>query len=250
MYLQPYNYPHIHMRSNPHNFHITAPTVQQQQQPLHLLSTSQGSQLPLQPVRSSSPLQLQPVRSSSPLQLQADSRQRSASLNILSEQAPAQPAPRTFATNMAIAPEAAKHPPPPVIRLETDGEEERDGRSAAQYSDGSDGSDSTDFSFSDDLSDDLSSSEASFTQNLSVGARDEQLRLSRTPPPTATGYLSPTSGLEGKMVPSVSDPNLYKGPAAPKVPPRPRAQEILTRCTTITRKKANRASPSPAQIIC
>uniref|UniRef100_A0A3Q3W652 SH3 domain-containing protein n=1 Tax=Mola mola TaxID=94237 RepID=A0A3Q3W652_MOLML len=196
IYLKPYNYPHVHMRSSPHDFRIAAPSLQQQQS--RLLSSSQGSQL-----------QLQPVRSSSPHQLQADSRQKSASLNILSEQAPTQPAARTFATNIAIA---------------------------------------TDFSFSDDLSDDLSSSEASFAHNLSVGARDEQLRLSRTP--TATSYLSPASGLEGKMVPSVSDPNLYKGPTMPKVPPRPRAQEILTRCTTITRKKASRASPTPTQIVC
>lgn len=223
------------MRSSPHDFRIAAPSLQQQQS--RLLSSTQGSQL-----------QLQPVRPSSPHQLQADSRQKSASLNILSEQAPTQPAARTFATNIAIAPEAAKYPPPPVIRLETDGEEEHGSRSATLYSDGSLGSDSTDFSFSDDLSDDLSSSEASFALNLSVGARDEQLRLSHTP--TATSYLSPASGLEGKMVPSVSDPNLYKGPTMPKVPPRPRAQEILTRCTTITRKKASRASPTPTQIVC
>ncbi|XP_041719122.2 NADPH oxidase organizer 1-like [Coregonus clupeaformis] len=52
---------------------------------------------------------------------------------------------------------------------------------------------------------------------------------------------------EGRMVHGRSDPNLFKmAPTTPKVPPRPRAQEILTRCTTVTRKKASKASLSPA----
>lgn len=118
------------------------------------------------------------------------------------------------------------------------------GRSATFDSEGSLASNSTDFSFSE--SEDLGSSAASSTFNLSVSANEEQLRLSRTPQPGANNYLSP-SVPQGKMISSVSDPSLYKGPSAPKVPPRPRAQEILTRCTTITRKNASRGGASTTQ---
>ncbi|KAL3053834.1 hypothetical protein OYC64_006211 [Pagothenia borchgrevinki] len=82
--------------------------------------------------------------------------------------------------------------------------------------------------------------------NLSQ-SNEQELRLSRTPPPVLSNRLSPTSGLEGKMPPSVSDPNFYKGPTTPKVPPRPRAQEILTRCTTVTCKNAARGGLSLTQ---
>jgi hypothetical protein len=65
--------------------------------------------------------------------------------------------------------------------------------------------------------------------------------------------LNPDSGvLEGRMVHGRSDPNLFKmAPTTPKVPPRPRVQEILTRCTTVTRKNASKAklSPAPAVIL-
>lgn len=130
-----------------------------------------------------------------------------------------------------------------MITVEMDQDDSR-GRSATFDSDGSLVSDSTDFSFSE--SEDLSSSAASLTFNLSVSTNEEQLRLSRTPPPGANNYLSP-SVPQGKMISSVSDPNLYKGPSTPKVPPRPRAQEILTRCTTITRKNASRGGASTTQ---
>uniref|UniRef100_A0A667YAJ6 NADPH oxidase organizer 1a n=1 Tax=Myripristis murdjan TaxID=586833 RepID=A0A667YAJ6_9TELE len=92
------------------------------------------------------------------------------------------------------------------------------------------------FSFSDDLS----SSSASSSLNLSSGPVDKQLHLSRTPPPMMANRLSPASDMDAKIATSTSDPNLYRGPTTPKVPPRPRAQEILTRCTTITRKNASR----------
>ncbi|KAJ3601527.1 hypothetical protein NHX12_032495 [Muraenolepis orangiensis] len=105
------------------------------------------------------------------------------------------------------------------------------GSQESQDSLGSLGSDSSDFS------DDLNSSNGSFTLNLAQSLNEQQLRLSRTPPPPtmSSNYLSPVAG---KITPSVSDPNLYKGSSLPKVPPRPRAQEILTRCTTVTRKNA------------
>ncbi|XP_044036912.1 NADPH oxidase organizer 1a [Siniperca chuatsi] len=234
MYLQRYNYPHIHMTALHQNrrgsspLQVPSPSLEQQS---HLLSRSQGNllQLPL-------------VRSSSPRPPQTDSRQRSHSLNILSEQPPAQPAASTTAS-ATTTPMTAKHDPPPTITVEMDGAKEQRGRSLTGDSEGSLVSDS---SFSDDLSDELSSSSASSTFNLSYSANDDRLRLSRTPP-LVSNRLTPTSGSEGKMIPSVSDPNLYKGPKTPKVPPRPQAQEILTRCTTVTRKNASRGTLSPTQ---
>lgn len=225
MHLQPYNYPHIRLTPTHQGSRSPSPSLQQQS---HLLSHSQGNLL-----------QLQASRSPSPYLLQADSRQRSRSLNVLSEQPPAPPAARANVGNPAARPAGFMHNPPPVITVEMDGEEEQRGRSLTTDSDSSFESNSTDFS----LSDDLSSSTTSSMLNLRPGSNDEQVQLSHTPPPRMNNHLSP----EGKMIPSVSDPNLYKGPMTPKVPPRPRAQEILTRCTSITRKNAATGSPSPTQ---
>ncbi|XP_073350557.1 NADPH oxidase organizer 1a [Pagrus major] len=231
MYLQPYNYPHIRMTANHQDLRAPSPNLEQQSQQF---SHSQGNLLVLPPARSSSPRPLQP-----------DSKQKSRSLNILSEQPPAQPAARTtaYVANVTTSPTTAQQLPPPTIMVEMDGDDDQRDRSPTEGSEVTYESDSSDFSFSSDLS----SSTASSTFNLSASANEEQLRLSRTPEPTSSNRLSPTSGQEGKMMPSVSDPNLYKGPRTPKVPPRPRAQEILTRCTTVTRKNAARGSPSPTQ---
>lgn len=229
MHLQPYNYPHIRLTPTHQGSRSPSPSLQQQS---HQLSHSQGDLL-----------QLPASRSPSPYVLQADSRQRSHSLNVLSEQPPAPPAARANIGNPAARPAGFKHNPPPMITVEMDGEEEQRGRSLTTDSDSSFESVSTDFS----LSDDLSSSPMSSMFNLRPGSTDEQVQLSHTPPPRMNNHLSPTSGTVGKMIPSVSDPNLYKGPMTPKVPPRPRAQEILTRCTSITRKNAARGSPSPTQ---
>lgn len=233
MYLQPYNYPHIRMMPDHPDCRGASPTLQLQS---HQLSHSQGNLL-----------HLPPVRSPSPHQLQVDSRQRSRSLNILSEQPPAQPAARAtyaHAANISTPPATSKHTPPPMITVEMDRGEGQRGRSQSIDSEGSDlASNSSDFSFGDELS----SSSASSTFNLSIGANNGQLHLSRTPPPMPSNHLSPESGFKGKMIPSVSDPTLYKGPMTPKVPPRPRAQEILTRCSTVTRKNATTGTPSPTQ---
>lgn len=231
MYLQPYNYPHIRMTTSSLDPRAPSPNLEQQSQQF---SHSHGNMLQLPPARSSSPRQLQP-----------DTKQKSRSLNILPEQAPAQPAARTVAyvadvTNSPTSPQSLT---PPTIMVEMDGNDDERGRTLTQSSEGSFDSDSSEFSFSDDLS----SSSASSILNLSASATEEPLRLCRTPEPMSSNRLSPTSGQERKMIPSVSDPNLYKGPRTPKVPPRPRAQEILTRCTTITRKNAARGSPSPTQ---
>ncbi|XP_071319435.1 uncharacterized protein [Trachinotus anak] len=234
MYLQPYKYPHIHMTSHHQDrrssYQLSVPSSTLEQS--HQLSRSQGNLLQLPPVRSSSPRPLQP-----------DSKQRSHSLNILSERPPAPPAQSTPATSASTTATPAKHSPPPTIKVEMEGGEENDSSLRAESVGSFESSSSSDFSFSDDLM----SSSASLSLNLSHSANDEQLRLSRTPPPMVSNRLSPTSGLEGKMIPSVSDPSLYKGPTTPKVPPRPQAQEILTRCSTVTRKNAARGGASPTQ---
>lgn len=225
MFVQPYSYPHIRMTAQsplptPHQLTVPSSTLDRSQQ----LSRSQGNLLQLPPSRSPSPRPLQP-----------DSKQRSRSFNILTEQPPTPPA------------TAQPSPAPPTIMVETEGqqeEEEHRGTSLRAESVGSFASSSTDFSFSED---DFTSSSASSSLNLSHSANDEMLRLSRTPPPMVGNRLSPTSIPDGRMIPSVSDPNLYKGPTTPKVPPRPQAQEILSRCTTITRKNAARGGVSPTQ---
>lgn len=237
MYLQPYVHPHIRMtahhqdrRSSSSSSQFLSPSLEQQS---NRLSHSQGNLLQIPPAKSSSPRPAKPY-----------SQQRSHSLEIHAENPPAQPAGKNAApaTNAATSPKTAKRTAPPTIMVEMDGEEEKRGIILRAHSEGSDSSDS---------SDDLNSSWASSSSfNLSQSYNEEQLRYSRTPPPPtmANNRLNPTSGPHGKiMIPSVSDPNLYKGPTTPKVPPRPRVQEILTRCTTVTRKNANKGALSHTQ---
>ncbi|CAL8305719.1 unnamed protein product [Merluccius merluccius] len=132
--------------------------------------------------------------------------------------------------------------PVPVIRVEVDDSDRyfRSDTLGSHASESSLVSDSSEFSFSDDVS----SSDGNSTLNLAQSLNEQRLRMSRTPPPglMSSNRLSPNTS---KMSPSVSDPNLFKGPSTPKVPPRPRAQEILTRCTTVTRKNASKARLSP-----
>ncbi|XP_031728096.1 NADPH oxidase organizer 1a [Anarrhichthys ocellatus] len=263
MYLQPYNLPHIRMTAHHRNRRASSPTptptleLQSNQ-----LSLSQGNLLQLPPIRSSSPnlqlppirpsspnlqlppiissspnLQLPPIRPSTPSPLQPRRQQRLTSLDILPEEPHFQPP-------AATSPTTAKYVPPPTIMLEMDGKQEKREMSPRADSEESFLSDSD---FSDELNSSWASS-SSFNLNLSQSYNGEQLRLSRTPSPMASNHLSPTSIPEGRMMPSISDPNLYKGPITPKVPPRPRAQDILTRCTTITRKNATKGSLSPTQI--
>uniref|UniRef100_UPI003AAD37E7 NADPH oxidase organizer 1a n=1 Tax=Centroberyx gerrardi TaxID=166262 RepID=UPI003AAD37E7 len=241
MYLQSYNNPRVRMAALQQDLRGSTLNLSQLQVPSsslaqpqsHQLSRSQGNLLQLSGVRPSTPHLLQPA-----------DKQKSRSLNILALPRAATPVASTSAsaTNTSPTSVTAYRAPAPTIMVEMDGEEDTRGRSLTAGSEGSLGSESSDFSFSD-----LSSSSGNSSLNLSHGAMDERLRLSRTPPPMATNRLSPTSGFEAKMIPSVSDPNLYKGPSTPKVPPRPRAQEILTRCTTVTRKNASKAELSPVQ---
>ncbi|XP_042361311.1 NADPH oxidase organizer 1-like [Plectropomus leopardus] len=233
MYLQPYTYPQIRMTGHHQDHRASSPnqflSLEQQS---NQLSLSQGNLLQPPPVRSSSPRQNY-------------IRQRPNSLEIMSEQPSPQPAARTPSptTRVSISPTTSNQAPMPKIMVQTDGEEERRRGVLRADSEGSFMSDSTDFS--DELNSSWASS-SSFNLSLNQSYNEDQLRLSRTPPPTVN-HLSPTSGLEGRLMPSVSDPNLYKSPSTPKVPPRPRAQEILTRCSTVTRKNAAKGSPSPTQ---
>ncbi|XP_029293906.1 NADPH oxidase organizer 1a [Cottoperca gobio] len=227
MYLQPYNYPHIRMTAN-HPDRCSSPGMELQS---NHLSLSQGKLLRLPPVRSSSPHLLQP-----------HTPQRSRSVEILS--LPAQPAASitSKATNVAFSPSTAKPAPLPSIRVEMDGEEEQRGMSQMGDSEGSLES------YSSDYSNDLNSSWASsLSFNMTQSYNEQQLRPRLSPPSIMSNRLSPTSGQQGKMIPSVSDPNLYKGPTTPKVPPRPRAQEILSRCTTVTRKNATKGHQGTTQ---
>ncbi|XP_061702198.1 NADPH oxidase organizer 1a [Syngnathoides biaculeatus] len=137
------------------------------------------------------------------------------------------------------APPNASYVPTPIITVENDmdtdlpssptGDSEEEFTSDSEFS-----------------SDEFSSSSASTSVTLSMSTDDYRLRHSRTPPPPGRNNLNPERALGGKMTPAVSDPVLFKSVSAPKVPPRPRTKEILNRCTTITRKNANR-SPSPTQ---
>ncbi|XP_075942179.1 NADPH oxidase organizer 1a [Anarhichas minor] len=259
MYLQPYNFPHIRMTAHHQNRRTSSPTPTLQS---NQLSLSQGNLLQLPPIRSSSPnlqlppirpstpslqlppirpstpsLQLPPIRPSTPSPLPSRRQQRLTSLDILPKEPHFQPP-------AATSPTTAEYVPPPTIMLQMDGKQEQ-----CEISPRADSEES--FSSDSDFNDELNSSWASsssFNLNLSQSCNEEQLRLSRTPPPMASNRLSPSSIPEGRMMPSVSDPNLYKGPKTPKVPPRPRAHDILTRCTTVTRKNATKGRLSPTQI--
>lgn len=229
MSLQPYNHPQIRMNAGHRG--TAAAALSGFQQRSNKLSSSQANLLQLPPAdRSPSPQQQQP---------HADGRQRSRSLNHVVEPPPAQPS--TATANGTSTPKLA---PPPTITVDMDGAAGR-GRSPTVDSDGSYLSDSTDFSFSD--SDELQSSRGSSSLNLSVSSSGAELLRSRTPPPWASNHHLSPSVPDSKMNASVSDPNIYKGPLTPKIPPRPQAREILTRCTTITRKNASRGSPVPTQ---
>ncbi|RXN19783.1 NADPH oxidase organizer 1-like protein [Labeo rohita] len=88
----------------------------------------------------------------------------------------------------------------------------------------------------------LSDDSEEFSDDSSFSGSEAQLRRSRTPTPDSFGSLSPQSAGEGKMIGSKSDPSLNKMPSTPKIPPRPHAQEILKRCTTVTRKNLQRTN--------
>uniref|UniRef100_A0A8C6TH87 NADPH oxidase organizer 1a n=1 Tax=Neogobius melanostomus TaxID=47308 RepID=A0A8C6TH87_9GOBI len=216
VYLRSYRYPH---------FRLTPSLLDHQNSP-RLAIPSLGQQFS----RSQENLLVMPSsRPSSPHLLQPESKQKSRSLNILPVGSPTSAVMvPTFNVNPANNP--VRCHPPPTITIQMDEDEgDEPGRSLENYRRGSFGSES-DYSFGDDLS--FSSGRSS--PNLNV--TEDQLCLSRTPQPPKSTYLSPSTS--ARMMPSVSDPNLYKGPASPKIPPRPKPQQIMARCTTITKKNA------------
>lgn len=223
--LQPTTYPHIQLMPQ-----------RNAQTPSSLLAPS----APLHHSRSSGNLpRLHNSRPTSPSQIPAESFHRSQSLNRLSEEIYAQPTASHSlqARKHSPTPPSTIQAPPPVIMVQSDEDDEQSGRIIRE--------ESVDSFESDSFSDDGLSMSCGSSLSLSYGANNEQLRLSRTPPPMTSNHLSPTSNPEGTLPPSVSDPNLYKGPRFPKVPPRPQAQEILTRCTSVTRKNVTKNNLSP-----
>ncbi|XP_030646698.1 NADPH oxidase organizer 1a [Chanos chanos] len=199
MYLQPYSHPRVRMAPKQNNRQSPNLSLAQLQVPAR-----GSSQLPSNTLSRSQGnlLQLPGLNPADKL--------RSRSTDVLSD----------------VQPSSSIYQVPVTISVETD----VDGRERSM-SNGSYGSEFSDFS-------DESTSSGGDSLNLSHSYKEEQLRRSRTPPPMVTGRLHPESAAAGKLTPSSSDPNLFKIPTTPKVPPRPRAQEILQRCTTITRKNA------------
>ncbi|XP_061089057.1 NADPH oxidase organizer 1-like [Conger conger] len=78
-------------------------------------------------------------------------------------------------------------------------------------------------------------SESSFSDDCSSPGSDS---LSGSPTGTVELHSADGGLTEGRFSRRSSDLNLLKISSAPKVPPRPRDQEILSRCTTFTRKAA------------
>lgn len=86
------------------------------------------------------------------------------------------------------------------------------------------------------------SSEESFSDSASSSSSGSvcvnsptDIQRCSTPQPE---HLHPTTDM---LSPSTSDPYMFKSPGTPKIPPRPPAQEILKRCTTVTRKNVSKS---------
>lgn len=218
VYLRPYNYPHVRLTPSHQNTpQLQIPSLGQQ------FTRSQENLLAMPSSRPSSPRLLQP-----------ESKIRSRSLNVLNANAPT-PSVVVPAFNGKQSNGSAHHNVPPTITVQMD-DDDVEGRSLEDYSRGSFDSES-EYSFGDDIS--ISSGNSS----LNLTTIGDQHRHSYSPQPIKSTHLSPTMG--ARLMPSVSDPNLYKTPASPKVPPRPKPQQIMSRCTTITRKNAAMRSESP-----
>ncbi|KAK5602218.1 hypothetical protein CRENBAI_015354 [Crenichthys baileyi] len=221
LFLQPYRYPHIQMIPQ-HNVQNSSSLLAPSSPLHHSCSYGNLSQLPN-------------CRPTSHNLIQTEAPHRSQSLNRLSDGPYAQPAASHSvpAQKHPTTPTSAMQGPVPVIMVQSD-EGEKIGRILR--------GESVD-SFESN-SDNALSMSASSSLNMSNGANDEQLQLCRTSPPMVANCLSPTNNPQGTLLPSVSDPNLYKGPRSPKVPPRPQTQVILTRCTTVTCKNATKSNLS------
>uniref|UniRef100_W5KNT3 NADPH oxidase organizer 1a n=1 Tax=Astyanax mexicanus TaxID=7994 RepID=W5KNT3_ASTMX len=207
MYLQPYNNPHVRM--------ITAKKEKE----------NRGSSLNLSELQSPTSPTLQIPGLAHELSRSQSNLLQLPGKGLLLED-------KTKSHSMEVIPNARTSPTAqrvaPAIQVQP-----AEDRRARSLSGGSEGSE---MSFSDESSSSGSDSPSSSTVDI---------RRSRTPPPIVTDRLSPTTATDSKLIPSTSDPNLFKLPRSPKVPPRPQAQEILKRCTTVTRKNASRNPGSP-----
>lgn len=145
---------------------------------------------------------------------------------------------RALSLELLAEPQPRPHSAQPMIRVERPPEEERSlGDRQKSLSSEWESEDSSELSFSDD-----SMSVDAHSVSMPESAWHRQRAF--TPQPTVTP--------DDRLASSKSEPDLFKGPTTPTVPPRPHAKEILTRCTTITRKAAqsptkNRLSPGPVQ---
>ncbi|XP_041943406.1 NADPH oxidase organizer 1a isoform X1 [Alosa sapidissima] len=222
MYLQPYINPRVELVTSQNNLRGSSLNLDTLQAPhSQELSRSQGNLLQLPGLGSQTPAQ----------GLNPQDRYKSRSLNLLTSESDIYQTPRSLAA--------------PSIRVDAEPTGHTTGLPQSISVDSVDSmidsSDSSEFSFSDDGS----SMSGTDSLNQSRSDLEDELRRSRTPPPPSTrGLLSPDSGLGGRLQPSRSDPNLHK--IMPKVPPRPQAQDILKRCTTVTRKNAARNQLAPS----
>ncbi|KAG9334779.1 hypothetical protein JZ751_006528 [Albula glossodonta] len=164
------------------------------------LHSPEGSTLPDLAHSARGPRPLRPMGAL----LSAAARKRSHSLDVLSE--------------------TPHSPAPTPVTMEQ--EHRKDSLGGASEGGASEGG-ASEFSFSDD-----SSSTAG--ESTSPGHSDQEDRLYESSAPS--GLASDLA--EGRVTPIPSEASLLRGPPAPRVPPRPKDQEILSRCTTFTRKAA------------
>ncbi|TSO37073.1 NADPH oxidase organizer 1 [Bagarius yarrelli] len=89
-------------------------------------------------------------------------------------------------------------------------------------------------SFSDSSGESFSDSDSSLSSgSVCVNSPMDTKRCS-TPMPQHSDQTN------SKLFPTTSETNVFKMPGTPKIPPRPQAQEILKRCTTVTRKNVSK----------
>lgn len=90
--------------------------------------------------------------------------------------------------------------------------------------------DSRDRSFTYSSEESFSDSSSNLSNDSLCVSSPKNIRRCSTPQPV---HLNPTNS---QLVPSTSEPDVFKLSKIPKIPPRPQTQEILKRCTTVTRK--------------
>ncbi|KAJ7989739.1 hypothetical protein DPEC_G00307650 [Dallia pectoralis] len=225
MFLQPYNSPLLRLDALHQNLNSSSLNLSNLQVPGSSqleaghsvnLGRSQGSLLQLP--ASGYPTADQPIK-------------KAHSLNALSELRPCPPPPV-----IVTPPAPTRNDPVSTGVNKVDAELGWRTRSLSVGSEDSEGSDFSDFS--------LSQSSCNSSLNLRPGEMDERMQeSSRTPPPESD------ASERGGAPRSPSESNLFKvPPSMPPVPPRPKQQEILTRCTTVTRRKASKDSLSPHRV--